>query len=264
MNYQTLLMEQVDAVGLLTLNRPHVLNAINTQLIDELNHALDALERAPDIGCIVLTGSPKAFAAGADIKEMAELSFPATYLDDLLGRWDRVAQRRKPIIAAVAGHALGGGFELALMCDFIIAADNARFGLPEVKLGVIPGAGGTQRLTRLVGRAKAMQLCLTGRSLDATQAERYGLVAQVVAPADLLAVAMDTARCIAAQSRTAVLMLKECVNRADETSLNEGVRFERRLFQSVFATADQKEGMLAFLQKRLPVYGVERVSQKPG
>ncbi|MDH4608758.1 enoyl-CoA hydratase [Pseudomonas sp. BN102] len=255
MTYQTLLVEQAGAVGLITLNRPEALNAINTQLIDELNQALDGFERDPAIGCVLITGSAKAFAAGADVKEMAEKCFPDTYLDDFLGRWDRVAQRRKPIIAAVAGHALGGGFELALMCDFIIAADNARFGLPEVKLGVIPGSGGTQRLTRLVGRAKAMEMLLTGRTMDAAEAERCGVVARVVPVAELLEEAMDSASRIAAQSRTAVLMLKECVNRVDEGSLGEGLRFERRLFQAVFATPDQKEGMGAFIEKRKPEFG---------
>lgn len=255
MTYQTLLVEQAGAVGLVTLNRPEALNAINTQLIDELNQVLDGFERDPAIGCVLITGSAKAFAAGADVKEMAEKCFPDTYLDDFLGRWDRVAQRRKPIIAAVAGHALGGGFELALMCDFIIAADNARFGLPEVKLGVIPGSGGTQRLTRLVGRAKAMEMLLTGRTMDAAEAERCGVVARVVPVAELLEEAMDSASRIAAQSRTAVLMLKECVNRVDEGSLGEGLRFERRLFQAVFATPDQKEGMGAFIEKRKPEFG---------
>ncbi|WP_342245130.1 enoyl-CoA hydratase-related protein [Pseudomonas sp. OTU5201] len=255
MTYQTLLVEQAGAVGLVTLNRPEALNAINTQLIDELNQVLDGFERDAAIGCVLIAGSAKAFAAGADVKEMAGLCFPGTYLDDFLGRWDRVAQRRKPIIAAVAGHALGGGFELALMCDFIIAADTARFGLPEVKLGVIPGAGGIQRLTRLVGRAKAMEMLLSGRSMDATEAERCGVVARVVPAAELLEEAMDSANRIAAQSRTAVMMLKECVNRVDEGSLAEGLRFERRLFQAVFATPDQKEGMGAFIEKRKPEFG---------
>ncbi|WP_375738854.1 enoyl-CoA hydratase-related protein [Pseudomonas boanensis] len=255
MPYETLLVDQADGVGLVTLNRPEALNAINTALIDELNQVLDAFERDAHIGCVLITGSAKAFAAGADVKEMAELCFPGTYLDDFLGRWDRVAERRKPIIAAVAGHALGGGFELALMCDFIIAADNARFGLPEVKLGVIPGSGGTQRLTRLAGRAKAMEMILTGRSMDAAEAERCGVVARVVPLPELLDAAMQSARQIAAQSRTAVLLLKECVNRVDEGSLGEGLRFERRLFQAVFATPDQKEGMGAFIEKRKPVFG---------
>ncbi|BAU74211.1 enoyl-CoA hydratase-related protein [Metapseudomonas furukawaii] len=255
MTYETLLVEQAGAVGLVTLNRPDALNAINTRLIDELNQVLDGFERDASIGSILITGSRKAFAAGADVKEMAPLCFPGTYLDDFLGRWDRVAQRRKPIIAAVAGHALGGGFELALMCDFIIAADNARFGLPEVKLGVIPGAGGVQRLTRLVGRAKAMEMVLSGRSMDAAEAERAGVVARVVPLAELLDQALASAQAIAAQSRTAVMMLKECVNRVDEGSMAEGLRFERRMFQAVFATPDQKEGMGAFVEKRPPQFG---------
>jgi enoyl-CoA hydratase len=255
MTYETLLVEQAGAVGLVTLNRPDALNAINTRLIDELNQVLDGFERDVGIGSILITGSRKAFAAGADVKEMAPLCFPGTYLDDFLGRWDRVAQRRKPIIAAVAGHALGGGFELALMCDFIIAADNARFGLPEVKLGVIPGAGGVQRLTRLVGRAKAMEMVLSGRSMDAAEAERAGVVVRVVPLAELLDQALASAQAIAAQSRTAVMMLKECVNRVDEGSMAEGLRFERRMFQAVFATPDQKEGMGAFVEKRPPQFG---------
>lgn len=249
-----LLVEIDGAVGRLTLNRPEALNALNSELIDQLNQALDAFERDPSIGCVLLTGSAKAFAAGADVKEMVEQCFPQTYLDDFLARWDRVADRRKPLIAAVAGHTLGGGFELALMCDFIIAADSARFGLPEVKLGVLPGAGGTQRLARLAGKAKAMEMVLTGRSMDAVEAERCGVVARVVPAAELLDVALQTARQIAAQSRTAVLMLKECVNRVDETSLSEGLRFERRVFQAVFATPDQKEGMRAFIDKRPAIF----------
>ncbi|MDT4810283.1 putative enoyl-CoA hydratase echA8 [compost metagenome] len=249
-----LLVEIDGAVGRLTLNRPEALNALNSELIDQLNQALDAFERDPSIGCVLLTGSAKAFAAGADVKEMVEQCYPQTYLDDFLGRWDRVADRRKPIIAAVAGHTLGGGFELALMCDFIIAADSARFGLPEVKLGVLPGAGGTQRLARLAGKAKAMEMLLTGRAMDAVEAERCGVVARVVPAAELLDVALQSARQIAAQSRTAVLMLKECVNRVDETSLSEGLRFERRVFQAVFATPDQKEGMRAFIDKRPAIF----------
>ncbi|MCY1491505.1 putative enoyl-CoA hydratase echA8 [compost metagenome] len=249
-----LLVEIDGAVGRLTLNRPQALNALNTELIDQLNTALDAFERDPAIGCVLLSGSAKAFAAGADVKEMVDQCYPQTYLDDFLGRWDRVADRRKPIIAAVAGHTLGGGFELALMCDFIIAADSARFGLPEVKLGVLPGAGGTQRLARLAGKAKAMEMLLTGRTMDAAEAERCGVVARVVPAAELLDTALQTARQIAAQSRTAVLLLKECVNRVDETSLSEGLRFERRLFQAVFATPDQKEGMRAFIDKRPAVF----------
>jgi len=250
MNYQTLLTDELDGIGLITLNRPEALNAINTALIDELSTALDYCERSPTIGCILITGGDKVFAAGADVKEMSELCYPETYLDDYLSRLDRVAQRRKPIIAAVAGHALGGGFELALMCDFIIAAENARFGLPEVKLGVIPGAGGTQRLARLAGRAKAMEMTLTGRIIDAAEAERCGVVARVVPLGELQAVSLAAASRLASQSRTAVMMIKECINRVDEGALAEGLRFERRMFHSVFATSDQKEGMRAFVDKR--------------
>ncbi|MGF6694659.1 enoyl-CoA hydratase-related protein [Metapseudomonas resinovorans] len=250
MNFRTLLADQVDGVGVITLNRPEALNALNSALIDDLKSVLDHFEYAASVGCILITGGSKAFAAGADVKEMAELCYPNTYLENYLGRLDQVAQRRKPIIAAVAGHALGGGFELALMCDFIIAADNARFGLPEVKLGVIPGAGGTQRLARLAGRAKAMEMTLTGRTMDAAEAERCGIVARVVPLEELHSVGLETARRIAAQSRTAVMMIKECIGRVDEGSLAEGLRFERRIFHSVFATPDQKEGMRAFVEKR--------------
>ena len=254
MSYDTILTEIRGRVALLTLNRPHALNALNAQLINELNHALDALESDSDIGCIVLTGSAKAFAAGADIKEMAELSYPQIYLDDLFSDSDRVANRRKPIIAAVSGFALGGGCELALMCDFILAADNAKFGQPEIKLGVLPGMGGTQRLTRAVGKAKAMEMCLTGRMIDAEEAERSGLVARIVPQAQLLEEALKVAEGIAAKSLPVAMMVKESVNRAFEVSLSEGIRFERRVFHSAFASADQKEGMAAFIEKREPVF----------
>lgn len=254
MSYDTILKEIRGRVALLTLNRPHALNALNAQLINELNHALDALESDSDIGCIVLTGSAKAFAAGADIKEMAELSYPQIYLDDLFSDSDRVANRRKPIIAAVSGFALGGGCELALMCDFILAADNAKFGQPEIKLGVLPGMGGTQRLTRAVGKAKAMEMCLTGRMIDAEEAERSGLVARIVPQAQLLEEALKVAEGIAAKSLPVAMMVKESVNRAFEVSLSEGIRFERRVFHSAFASADQKEGMAAFIEKREPVF----------
>jgi len=254
MNYETILTEVRGRVALLTLNRPQALNALNAQLINELNHALDALESDSDIGCIVLTGSAKAFAAGADIKEMAELSYPQIYLDDLFSDSDRVANRRKPIIAAVSGFALGGGCELALMCDFILAADNAKFGQPEIKLGVLPGMGGTQRLTRAVGKAKAMEMCLTGRMIDAEEAERSGLVARIVPEAQLLEEALKVAEGIAAKSLPVAMMVKESVNRAFEVSLSEGIRFERRVFHSAFASADQKEGMAAFIEKREPVF----------
>lgn len=252
MTYETILKEVKGRVALLTLNRPQALNALNAQLIGELNHALDALESDRDIGCIVLTGSTKAFAAGADIKEMAELTYPQIYLDDLFSDSDRVANRRKPIIAAVSGFALGGGCELALMCDFILAADNAKFGQPEIKLGVLPGMGGTQRLTRAVGKAKAMEMCLTGRMIDAEEAERSGLVARIVPQAQLLEEAMKVAESIAAKSLPVAMMVKESVNRAFEVSLSEGIRFERRVFHSAFASADQKEGMAAFIEKREP------------
>ena len=252
MTYHTLLLETRGRVGLITLNRPEALNALNAQLIDELNQVLDGLEADAGIGCIVLTGSAKAFAAGADIKEMANLGYPGIYMDDLFSAADKVAARRKPIIAAVSGFALGGGCELAMMCDFILAADTARFGQPEIKLGVLPGMGGTQRLTRAVGKAKAMELCLTGRLMDAAEAERAGLVARVVPQAELLDEALKVATEIAEKSLPAVIMVKECINRAFEIGLAEGVRFERRVFHAAFATGDQKEGMAAFSEKRPP------------
>lgn len=254
MSYETILKEIRGRVALITLNRPQALNALNAQLINELNHALDELERDPDIGCIVLTGSAKAFAAGADIKEMAELTYPQIYLDDLFSDSDRVANRRKPIIAAVSGFALGGGCELALMCDFILAADNAKFGQPEIKLGVLPGMGGTQRLTRAVGKAKAMEMCLTGRMIDAVEAERSGLVARIVPQDQLLEEALNVAQGIAAKSLPVAMMVKESVNRAFEVSLSEGIRFERRVFHAAFASEDQKEGMAAFIEKREPIF----------
>ncbi|OQR36915.1 enoyl-CoA hydratase [Pseudomonas sp. Bc-h] len=254
MSYTTILKDIQGRVALITLNRPEALNALNSQLISELNHALDELESNREIGCIVLTGSAKAFAAGADIKEMAELKYPQIYLDDLFSDSDRVANRRKPIIAAVAGFALGGGCELALMCDFILAADNAKFGQPEIKLGVLPGMGGTQRLTRAVGKAKAMEMCLTGRMIDAVEAERAGLVARIVPQDQLLEEALKVARTIAAKSLPVAMMVKESVNRAFEVSLAEGIRFERRVFHAAFASEDQKEGMAAFIEKRDPAF----------
>ncbi|MFJ3467962.1 enoyl-CoA hydratase [Pseudomonas sp. NPDC090201] len=252
MSYTTILKEIQGRVALITLNRPQALNALNAQLISELNHALDELESNRDIGCIVLTGSAKAFAAGADIKEMAELTYPQIYLDDLFSESDRVANRRKPIIAAVSGFALGGGCELALMCDFILASDTAKFGQPEIKLGVLPGMGGTQRLTRAVGKAKAMEMCLTGRMIDAVEAERSGLVARIVPQDQLLEEALKVAHGIASKSLPVAMMVKESVNRAFEVNLTEGVRFERRVFHAAFASADQKEGMAAFIEKREP------------
>lgn len=257
MSYETILTEIRGRVALVTLNRPHALNALNSTLVAELNDALDGYDRDPGIGCVVITGSEKAFAAGADIKEMQGLSFPQTYLDDFITAWDKVGARRKPIVAAVAGFALGGGCELAMMCDFIIAAETAKFGQPEIKLGVMPGAGGTQRLTRYVGKAKAMEMCLTGRMMDAAEAERAGLVSRVVPADKLVAEAMAAAEKIAAMSLPIAMMTKESVDRAYETTLAEGIRFERRVFHAMFATADQKEGMKAFVEKRAPNFGHE-------
>jgi len=254
MAYETILTKIRGRVGLITLNRPHALNALNALLIKELNHALDQFDASRDIGCIVLTGSGKAFAAGADIKEMAQLTYPQIYLDDLFSESDRIANRRTPLIAAVAGFALGGGCELALMCDFILAADNARFGQPEIKLGVLPGMGGTQRLTHAVGKAKAMEMCLTGRLMDAGEAERAGLVARVIPADQLLDEALKVATSIAEKSLPVAMMVKESVNRAFEVSLAEGIRFERRVFHATFASEDQKEGMAAFIDKREPAF----------
>ena len=250
MAYETILSETRGKVGLITIHRPDALNALNSTVIREINVALDGFEADAAIGAVVITGSEKAFAAGADVKEMKDLAFPSTYLDDFITAWDRVANRRKPIIAAVSGFALGGGCELAMMCDFILASDTAKFGQPEIRLGIIPGAGGTQRLTRAVGKAKAMELCLTGRMMDAQEAERAGLVSRIVPVADLVEEAVKTASTIAGFSRQSVLMTKEAINRAFESSLAEGIRFERRQFQSLFATEDQKEGMSAFIEKR--------------
>jgi len=250
MSTETILVEIRDRVGLIRLNRPQALNALNAQLKDELLAAAESLDADGRIGCIVITGSEKAFAAGADIKEMADRSYFDVFSRDFTAEYERLTRLRKPIIAAVAGFALGGGCELAMMCDVIIAADSARFGQPEIKLGVIPGMGGTQRLTRAIGKAKAMDLILTGRMMDAAEAERSGLVARVVPAADLLNETMKIAEAIAALSLPAVLTAKEAVNRALETSLSEGLRFERRVFQALFATEDQKEGMAAFIAKR--------------
>ncbi len=250
MSYENILVETKGRVGLVRLNRPQALNALNAALLGELGAAVDTFEADPNIGCIVITGSDKAFAAGADIKEMATKSFMEAFMGDLAADWDRVARVRKPVIAAVAGFALGGGCELAMHCDLIIAADNAKFGQPEIKLGVIPGIGGTQRLTRAVGKAKAMDLCLTGRMMDASEAERAGLVARIVPLASLMDEALKAAETIASMSLPAVMLAKEAVNRAFETTLAEGIRAERRAFHSLFATADQKEGMAAFIEKR--------------
>jgi len=250
MSYETIAVETRGRVGIVRLNRPQALNALNATLLGEFLAAVEAFDAAAGIGCLLVTGSDKAFAAGADIKEMADKTFIDAFLADFAAEWERVTRVRKPIVAAVAGFALGGGCELAMMCDLIIAADNARFGQPEIKLGVIPGMGGTQRLTRVVGKAKAMDLCLTGRMMDAAEAERSGLVARVVPLASLMDEAMKTAEAIASMSLPSVMLTKEAVNRAFETTLTEGVRFERRLFHSLFATKDQKEGMAAFIEKR--------------
>jgi enoyl-CoA hydratase len=254
MSYENILVETRGRVGLIRLNRPQALNALNRALVHDLTRALDAFEADPNIGCMVITGSDKAFAAGADIKEMADKTFDQAYLGDFAANWDRAATVRKPVVAAVAGFALGGGCELAMQCDLIIAADNAKFGQPEIKLGVIPGIGGTQRFTRAVGKAKAMDIMLTGRMMDVEEAERAGLVARIVPLASLVDEAVKVAETIASMSLPSVLAAKEAVNRAFETSLAEGVRFERRVFHSLFATADQKEGMAAFIAKRSPKF----------
>ncbi|HMD62552.1 MAG TPA: enoyl-CoA hydratase [Stellaceae bacterium] len=253
--YQNILVERRGGVGIVTLNRPAALNALNAALITELAAALDELEDEMAVGAIVLTGNEKAFAAGADVKEMVGKRYPEIYCEDFITRgWERVAQCRKPVIAAVAGFALGGGCEIAMMCDIVIAADTARFGQPEITLGTIPGAGGTQRLTRFVGKAKAMDLCLTGRMMDAAEAERAGLVSRIVPAAELLSEALKIAERIAGMSLPIAMMVKEAVNRSYETTLAEGVRFERRLFHSTFATDDRKEGMAAFIEKRKPTF----------
>jgi enoyl-CoA hydratase len=254
MSYGTIIVETRGKVGLIRLNRPAALNALNRALMGELSAALDAFEVDPKVGCMVITGSEKAFAAGADIKEMADKTFTEAFLGDFAADWDHAAHMRKPIIAAVAGFALGGGCELAMQCDLIIAADTAKFGQPEIKLGIIPGIGGTQRFTRAVGKAKAMDIILTGRMMDVEEAERCGLVARIVPAANLLEEALKVADAIAAMSLPSVLSAKEAVNRTFETSLAEGVRFERRVFHSLFATADQKEGMAAFIAKRPPKF----------
>ncbi len=252
MAYETIIVETRGKVGVVTLNRPKALNALNDQLITELNHALDAFEADEHVGCIVVTGSEKAFAAGADIKEMATKSFMDVYGDNFIEKWTRVTTVRKPVIAAVAGYALGGGCEMAMMCDFILAADNAKFGQPEITIGTMPGAGGTQRLTRFVGKSKSMEMCLTGRMMDAAEAERSGLVSRVVPTNELMDEAFKVAERIASMSHPLVMMVKEAVNRSYEMTLAEGILFERRLFHSTFATEDQKEGMAAFAEKRQP------------
>jgi len=252
MAYQNIIVETKGRVGIIRLNRLSALNALSPALVAELSQAIDAFEADDAISCLLITGNDKAFAAGADIKEMAEKSFFNAFIGNFAADWDRAARARKPIVAAVAGFALGGGCELAMHCDVVIAADNAKFGQPEIKLGVIPGIGGTQRLTRAVGKAKAMDLILTGRMMDAAEAERSGLVARVVPAANLMDEAMKVAETIAGMSLPSVLAAKEAVNRAFETPLAEGVLFERRVFHSLFATEDQKEGMRAFVEKRKP------------
>jgi len=250
MSYQNILVETKGRVGVIRFNRPQALNALNAALVAELNAALDAFDADAGIGCIIITGSEKAFAAGADIKEMVDRSYMDMMLSDFAANHDRIARMRKPVVAAVAGFALGGGCEFAMQCDLIIAADNAKFGQPEIKLGVIPGYGGTQRLTRAVGKAKAMDLILTARIMDAAEAERSGLVARVVPTASLMDETMKVAETIAAMSLPSVYAAKDSINRAFETSLAEGVRFERRVFHALFATEDRKEGMAAFIEKR--------------
>ena len=257
MSFQNILVETRGNVGLVTLNRPKALNALSEELMQELASAVDAFESSEDIGCVVITGSEKAFAAGADIKAMHGKSYMDVYKSDFItAEWERVSRCRKPVIAAVAGYALGGGCELAMMCDFILAADNAKFGQPEINLGIIPGAGGTQRLPRFVGKSKAMEMALLGqaRMMDAQEAERCGLVSRIVPLAELVNEAVATGQKISELSQPIVMLAKESVNRAFETTLDEGVRFERRLFHSAFATEDQKEGMAAFIEKRKPAF----------
>jgi len=254
MGYETIKTETNGKVGVITLNRPKALNALNTTLMGEVVKAAQAYDEDTKIGCIIITGSEKAFAAGADIKEMQPLSYVDAFSQDFFAGWDGLTRVRKPVIAAVAGYALGGGCELAMMCDFIIAADNAKFGQPEITLGVMPGMGGSQRLTRFVGKSKSMDMCLTGRMMDAEEAERSGLVSRVVSANDLLETALEAATKIADFSHPSVAMTKASVNRAYETTMNEGVLFERRLFHSLFATKDQDEGMAAFIEKRQPQF----------
>jgi enoyl-CoA hydratase len=255
MSYEFVLAERKGRVGVITLNRPKQMNALNAKLMQELAQALYALDADAEVGAIVLTGSDKAFAAGADIAAMKDYSYMDAYMSDYITRdWEHVRRIRKPVIAAVAGYALGGGCEVAMMCDIVIAADNAKFGQPEINLGIMPGSGGTQRLPRAVGKAKAMDMCLTARTMDAQEAERAGLVSRIVPLDQLMAETMKVADKIAASSLPVVMMIKESINRAFETSLSEGVLFERRLFHSQFALADQKEGMAAFLEKRKPSF----------
>jgi enoyl-CoA hydratase len=255
MTFQHILVEVRDGVGLITLDRPKALNALSEALVAELSEAVESLEADPEVGCLLLTGSARAFAAGADIKEMQDKDFAEVYRDDFIsGSWSRLARCRKPVVAAVAGYALGGGCELAMMCDVIIAAEDAKFGQPEITIGTLPAVGGTQRLPRAVGKAKAMELCLTGRMMDAAEAERAGLVSRVVPAEGLLDEALATAGKIAAMPRQAAMMVKEAVNAAYETPLAQGLRLEGRLFHATFATEDRKEGMAAFVEKRKPTW----------
>lgn len=254
MAYDTIKTEKRGAVALITLNRPDALNALNSQLVDELIDAVQGFDADDAIGCMVITGSEKAFAAGADIKEMQPKTYMDVYKEDLFEKANRIAEARKPVVAAVSGYALGGGCELAMLCDFILASDTAKFGQPEISLGVMPGIGGSQRLTRFVGKSKSMEMCLTGRMMDAEEAERSGLVSRVVPAADLVEEAVKTAEKIAGMSRPVTALTKEAVNRSYETTLAEGIRFERRLFHSLFALEDQKEGMAAFIDKRKPSF----------
>ncbi len=255
MRYENILTDVKGAVGIITLHRPNALNAFCKALMDELTHAVQMFEADDNIGCMIITGSEKAFAAGADIKEMQDKNFADVIRENFItANWEEVTRTRKPVIAAVAGYALGGGCELAMMCDFILAADNAKFGQPEINLGVIPGAGGTQRLTRFIGKSKAMEMCLTGRMMDVEEAERCGLVSRIVPLDQLMDEALCVAEKIAEKSMPALMVVKESVNRAYETTLDEGVRFERRSFHALFATEDQKEGMAAFVEKRSPKF----------
>ncbi len=255
MAYECILIESDGGVGIITLYRPDALNAFNKQLMDEVTDAVLKLEADDTIGCLVITGSEKAFAAGADIKEMVGKNYMDVFKEDFItANWEEASRARKPVIAAVGGYALGGGCELALMCDFIIAADNAKFGQPEISIGAMPGAGGTQRLARFIGKSKAMEMCLTGRMMDAEEAERCGMVSRIVPKGELRDEAIRVAKQIAGFSRPITMLIKESVDRAFETTLSEGVRFERRVFHSVFATEDQKEGMAAFIEKRKPSF----------
>jgi enoyl-CoA hydratase len=251
-DYETILVERQGRVALITLNRPKALNALNSQVMKDVTDAATLLDKDQDFGCIVITGSEKAFAAGADIKEMQPQSYMDMFMEDYFAGWEALTRVRKPVIAAVSGFALGGGCELAMMCDMIIASDTAKFGQPEVKLGVLPGIGGSQRLIRAIGKAKAMEMCLTGRMMDAEEAEASGLVARIFPAADLLKETMAIATTIAEMSLPAVMMIKETLNRSYEMTLSEGIRFERRVFHSVFGTEDQREGMAAFIEKRPP------------